>query len=115
MDPDATLLLCCSADPEEARDAAEDLLTWLRRGGFPPAKVSRGVIAKKLMILRASAISAARAAGERCDYCDGPGGVPRGDVVSRIGDTLLNFSRRQQVCAECWEQLNSDQRSELAE
>jgi hypothetical protein len=40
MDPQATwqrlLDAYSSHDPAEAKDAAEDLLVWLRGGGFPP-------------------------------------------------------------------------------
>ncbi len=42
MDPDACFneLLDCVANDnhEEARDHAEDLLTWLDCGGFPPGR-----------------------------------------------------------------------------
>jgi hypothetical protein len=40
MDPDATLARLLEAAAEgnadEVREAAEDLATWLERGGFPP-------------------------------------------------------------------------------
>jgi hypothetical protein len=41
MDPNATLELIAQAlrdgDREAAREAAENLSEWIRRGGFPPA------------------------------------------------------------------------------
>jgi len=47
MDPDATLArfldACNDEDREEATEALEDLLGWIKRGGFLPRRWPRAI------------------------------------------------------------------------